>query len=278
MSTTNNSLDAVKGKLADLTAKVNASDTAVKEIRQAILDKGVSVTADTTLAELPDKIREIFVMTTTESSPVGEIIAFMGEICPKHYVACDGAEYPIGTYPLLEKFFVSQFGSVDYFGGDGEATFAVPDLRGEFLRGTGENSHENQGSGEKVGTHQPATNIPNFQNYQNRTIGVDVGPIGWNASDTCDKCICDSGTGRWYKDIGITVNNSTAGAVNYLTTRPTNTSVLYCIKYEPTYATGSGGGESTEEPPMTDTDMREILEYIFATDDSGTTESEVKTV
>ena len=273
MSTTNNSLDAVKGKLADLTAKVHASDTAVKEIRQAILDKGVSVTADTTLAELPDKIREIFVMTTTESSPVGEIIAFMGEICPKHYVACDGTEYPIGTYPLLEKFFVTQFGSVDYFGGDGEATFAVPDLRGEFLRGTGENSHENQGNGEKVGVHQHATEVPNHQNYQNKTIGVDVGPAGWNAADTADKSTVVPGT-RWYKDIGIQLTSSASpGSTNYLTTRPTNTSVLYCIKYEPTYATGSGGGESTEEPPMTDTDMREILEYVFATE-----ESEVKTV
>lgn len=278
MSTTNNGLDAVKGKLADLTAKVNASDTAVKEIRQAILDKGVSVTADITLAELPDKIREIFVMTTTESSPVGEIIAFMGEMCPRHYVACDGMEYLIGTYPLLEKFFVSQFGSVNYFGGDGETTFAVPDLRGEFLRGTGENGHENQGGGADVGVHQNGTELPSFQNYQDKTIGVDVGSAGWNVIHTADKCILVTGTTRWYNDIGVRINNNAPGATNYLTTRPTNTSVLYCIKYEPTYATGSEGGGSTEEPPMTDTDMREILEYVFTTDDSNTTESEVKTV
>lgn len=277
MPSTTATIDDVTKKITDIAAKTQHTDAAVKEIRKAILEKGVSVLADTTLDELPDKIREIFVMKTTESSPVGEIIAFMGQTAPEHYLICDGATYAIGSYPLLEAFITTQFGSVDFFGGDGTNTFAVPDLRGEFLRGTGENGHENQGSGADVGVHQNGTELPNFQNYQNKTIGVDVGPAGWNVIHTADKLL-SIGTTRWYNDIGMRINNNVPGVTNYLTTRPTNTSVLYCIKYEPTYATGSEGGGSTEEPPMTDTDMREILEYVFTTDDSNTTESEVKTV
>ena len=61
-----------------------------------------------------------------EDTPVGHIISHMGTKAPKHYLICDGAEYDIDLYPNLAQHFKSEFGSVNYFGGDGETTFAVP--------------------------------------------------------------------------------------------------------------------------------------------------------
>lgn len=70
-------------------------------------------------------------------TPVGEIISYMGTISPPNYLICDGAEYQISDFPYLTHHFIENFGTVNYFGGDGKLTFAVPDLRGEFLRGMG---------------------------------------------------------------------------------------------------------------------------------------------
>ena len=68
-------------------------------------------------------------------SPIGTVISFMGTVAPEGYLACDGGEYAISAYPRLAGFIKEQFDSFEYFGGDGETTFAVPDLRNLFLRG-----------------------------------------------------------------------------------------------------------------------------------------------
>lgn len=165
-----------------------------------------------------------------EDTPVGHIISHMGTVAPKHYLICDGTEYNIMDYPYLAQHFIDQFGSVNYFGGDGSTTFCVPDLRGEFLRGTG-TALRNTGSGGDVGEHQEPTEIPSVNlspdNYiymaasgsacvRNQDISI-LSPA--NMEYTATK------NGTW----GI---NS---IVSMYTSRPTNTSVLYCIKYEPTY-------------------------------------------
>ena len=76
-------------------------------------------------------------------TPIGTIISYMGNNPPKDYLSCDGTVYNISDYQALADFINTEFGSYDFFGGDGTTTFAVPDLRGEFLRGTGTNSHTN---------------------------------------------------------------------------------------------------------------------------------------
>ena len=90
-------------------------------------------------------------------NPIGEIINFMGNSTPDYFLSCDGTVYNISDYPYLAEHFKTEFGSYNYFGGNGTTTFAVPDLRGEFLRGTGTNGHSNEGSGADVGVHQAAT-------------------------------------------------------------------------------------------------------------------------
>ena len=140
----------------------------------------------------------------------------------------------------MVQHFTNEFGSVNYFGGDGTTTFAVPDLRGEFLRGSGTNSHANQGSGSNVGKHQDATeHIDLGVNTSEKSIWIDTSTprpgtdqvsIGKNDSEL--KLTTGSNTKGLYADL-----KTWDGATNqsHYTSRPTNTSVLYCIKYEPTY-------------------------------------------
>jgi len=63
------------------------------------------------------------------STPLGVPIPFMTDMLPAGYLKADGSTYNIADYPKLGAAFGNTYG------GDGTTTFAVPDLRGYFLRG-----------------------------------------------------------------------------------------------------------------------------------------------
>lgn len=177
-----------------------------------------------------------------EDCPVGNIIALMGNTAPKHYLACDGTEYNIEDYPYLSQFIKDEFESFNHFGGDGVTTFAVPDLRGEFLRGTGTNSHLNQGSGANVGEHQDGTSFTPIESSS--ASGVWTSGYDENVIDADFKVM----RSNWRQISSSIQNNSSDTTIARMTSRPTNTSVLYCIKYEPTYflQVGSSTVDMTE--------------------------------
>lgn len=166
-------------------------------------------------------------------TPTGTLISFMGKTAPTGYLACDGTEYNIADYKNLADFIKEQFGTVNNFGGDGETTFAVPDLRGEFIRGTGTNGHENQGSGADVGVHQDATEVTHVLPWQtglyyyagehdNKTYGI----YSFKNNDGVPKQRKISKRGVVHS---TSTDNYSMDAAYY--TRPTNTSILYCIKF-----------------------------------------------
>ena len=160
------------------------------------------------------------------SNMTGAIMAFMLVTAPDGWLACDGSIYNIADYSNLANLFEAQFGAKNYFGGDGVTTFAVPDLQGEFLRGTGTNSHTNQGSGANVGVHQDGTVHVDVYRDSN-TIGVcDNGSGSANPSNQ------DWVAGRlYYNPAASSQHSKSATSRGSFTSRPTNTSVLYCIKY-----------------------------------------------
>ena len=65
-----------------------------------------------------------------EDTPIGHIMTYIGTSAPKHYLECDGSEYNISDYPYLANHILKEFGSVNYYGGDGVTTFAVPKIEG----------------------------------------------------------------------------------------------------------------------------------------------------
>lgn len=171
----------------------------------------------------------------TGFTPVGSIIPYMGNVSPRNYLACDGSVVNISDYPELADFFETQFHTKNYFGGDGITTFAVPDLRGEFLRGTGTNSHENQGSGTSVGTHQNATesNAIGYSTESGVKYTTFSAPSNrWAGYVNADSQLGTQKAGNWISTYG-----GTTGSLRYdaYTSRPTNTSVLWIIAVKDLY-------------------------------------------
>lgn len=106
-------------QLPTLTSSAFYSNTKliVEEIAQPVINN-INYTLD-----------DINNQTNIEDTPIGHIISFMGTKAPDHYLICDGSEYNITDYQKLADFINDQFGSYNYFGGNGTTTFAVPDLR-----------------------------------------------------------------------------------------------------------------------------------------------------
>lgn len=183
----------------------------------------------------------------SDATPVGTVIAFMGTTAPQNFLICDGSVYNIADHLLLANHFKAQFGSYNYFGGDGTTTFAVPDLRNEFLRGY--HGEIDSISGE-IGKHQDATQIPHLYN-NNYGSGLGLGLNNTDASKGSDNTtvsprktdtieIANYGFFQLNGQI-----NTSAKPVRSFTSRPTNVAVLYCIKAENTSSVvvRNGSGE-----------------------------------
>ena len=65
---------------------------------------------------------------------VGEVITFAGDFCPSGYLKANGTVLPIADNANAALFTV--LGTT--FGGDGQSTFALPNLVGAAVAGTGE--------------------------------------------------------------------------------------------------------------------------------------------
>ena len=193
----------------------------------------VDMTVALTAAELQE-IKNAFVMKAPvqyAANPTGCIIQMMGVTAPLGYLACDGTIYNIADYQNLANYFTAQFGSANNFGGDGTTTFAVPDLRGEFLRGTGTNSHSDGGNGANVGVHQTPTGHVEVVLNQGKYFGPshDESDTSRLGATNIDKILVTrSETNTPYLTCSFGSDGSSA---ELYASRPTNTSVLYCIKY-----------------------------------------------
>lgn len=169
-----------------------------------------------------------------DGNPVGTVISFLGQTAPKDYLACDGAEYSIGDYPALAAFFQEQFGSANHFGGDGETTFAVPDMRNLFLRGYHGEAEERLSG--VVGARQEATEIPNIY-----SLMASSGTLEWAKNDRNSnnfvkkpdiKIRPASRTDYIEPTADYTISGDYKELVGFeaYTARPVNMAVLYCIK------------------------------------------------
>ncbi|GAD24727.1 phage tail protein [Acidovorax sp. MR-S7] len=63
---------------------------------------------------------------------VGELMLFGGSFCPQYWLPADGRLMSIAQYQVLYALLGATYG------GDGQTTFALPDLRGRAAVGTGQ--------------------------------------------------------------------------------------------------------------------------------------------
>jgi len=91
--------------------------------------------------------------------PPGTIIAFAGAIPPPGWLLCDGMPRSSKDYPSLFDAIKQYWGSGSGNGGSvdiasGPLDFNVPDLRGQFLRGSSPNSKVDPEGPRQVGSYQ----------------------------------------------------------------------------------------------------------------------------
>ncbi len=165
---------------------------------------------------------------------IGQIVGYMGTVVPDNFLECDGSILNISDYPHLAEHFEDEFGSSNYFGGDGSMTFALPDLRGEFLRGST--------STVSPGTHQDAS-LPNIKGRLvpnlNATSTIRILGGGGGAitiSGSSGKHAYVSAINGSYNvansDLVFDASRYSSVYQNGAEARPTNTSVLYVIRYK----------------------------------------------
>ena len=137
--------------------------------------------------------------------PVGTVIYYYGLVAPSGWFICDGTD-TTGTPDELSTHHPELYALLGN-------TNVLPDLRGEFLRGAGVNSHTNQGSGGNVGEHQNATGLKPQVEFAHDIVVINPDS---NIPGIAQGC---------YEH-----NNSTTYTRSGWTFRPTNTSLNIIIK------------------------------------------------
>lgn len=159
---------------------------------------------------------------------VGMIAPFGMSSVPTGWLACDGSTVSRTTYADLFTAIGTTWGA-----GDGSSTFALPDLEGAFLRGTGSHNTQNMSggadyAGPSVGSFESDQNQQHLHNFAH-------GP-GAGSENTI---ILSSASGRDSSDIMTSVDASVGdrGSTKGVQfqggdeARPFNAGVKYCIKY-----------------------------------------------
>lgn len=160
--------------------------------------------------------------TMYADSPIGSILPYGGTTAPSGWMICNGASLLRTDYAELFAVIGTAFGSAD------STHFNIPDLRGEFLRGAGTNSHSGQGNGGSVGTHQNATGIDSFITEQTtHRLVAGYGEQNRNSTVNADASTRSGLIGCAYQKVEQSITDV---YVDRCFVRPTNTSVNYIIK------------------------------------------------
>jgi microcystin-dependent protein len=156
---------------------------------------------EVTLAKLVTAVQQALV-------PAGAVQAFAMNSAPSGWLAADGSDVSRVTYADLFTAIGTTYGA-----GDGSTTFALPDLRGYFVRGSGTN-----GDGTAAGT---------FGAKQADELKAHTHVVGSRVNATA------FGTGIVAASNSPTVNgaNNSTESTGGTETRPKNISMLYCIKF-----------------------------------------------
>lgn len=142
--------------------------------------------------------------------PAGTVSYFAYFPVPSDWLVCNGAALSRTTYGALFAFIGTTYGA-----GDGSTTFNIPDLRGEFIRGS--DSGRGVDSGRATGTAQ-AGQMPNHAHSvavssstaggANRAAGSNGALLGYNGESAAQ-----------------------GGTENGSENRPRNVAMLPCIKF-----------------------------------------------
>lgn len=97
---------------------------------------------------------------------LGEIRLFAGSFAPVGWAFCNGQQLAISEYDALFALIGTTYG------GNGQTTFAVPDLRGRWPVGTGSAPHGSVILGEQGGSEQVTLTVQQIPNHTHVPLGA----------------------------------------------------------------------------------------------------------
>lgn len=189
-----------------------------QEIRNVLIEAGLTPDHEN-LTQLHEAIEILIAAGITPGVEPGSVIYIANNSAPSGYLKANGALISRATYANLFAAIGTTFGA-----GDGSTTFALPDLRGEFMRGWDDSRGIDSGRA--------------FGSSQSHGIEQGTFQVRWDAGGSP---IVQAVSGSVTKqDFGsaITVNGSATGRPitevkvgNATETRPRNIALLACIKF-----------------------------------------------
>lgn len=189
------------------------------------------------LADVIDKAAarsNLSVYSKTEAdqiNPAGAIGWFAQSSAPTGWLKANGALVSRTTYSRLFAAIGTLFGT-----GDGSTTFALPDLRGEFVRGwddgRGVDTGRTLGSFQSDATAPPKTTTPSQLHADGSTGamngGVNPSRVGFARVSNADEGVTASGNDAAGSGTQMDILNVVTGDAE---TRPRNRALLVCIRY-----------------------------------------------
>lgn len=170
----------------------------------------ISGSAVTLAGDAASALQAVTLQQVQAFMPPGAVLPFARTTAPTGWLKCNGQLVSRATYPGLFSAIGTTFGA-----GDGSTTFAMPDLRGEFVRGLDDGRGVD--SGRTLGGFQDGQ-MPAHSHNVSTQAGTNAGS---NLAQT-DRGAYDYNQPRPTSTAGGTSNNSE--------NRPRNIAMLYCIK------------------------------------------------
>jgi microcystin-dependent protein len=187
----------------------------------------ISIEADPTLAQGYIKVNGTTAATLTASGivsggvPAGAVLPFAMNTAPAGWLAADGDEVSRTDYAALFSAVGTTYGA-----GDGSTTFALPDLRGYFVRGSGTN-----GDGTAAGTF--GAKQPDALQGHHHQLGTTAATVRSTQAGSSNATAAATATqGLLVDRAGAVIADGTNGTPRTASeTRPANIAMLYCIKF-----------------------------------------------
>lgn len=150
---------------------------------------------------------------------IGSVIICSSQIVPSGYLECNGALLSRTTYAKLFDAIGTTFGA-----GDGSTTFAIPDLRGEFIRGW--DNGRGIDAGRAIGTKQGDAIRNITGSVAQRVMGITSGSGAISVTSTASSLYGGGGGTGGILSFDASLQVPTASE-----NRPRNVSFMFCIKY-----------------------------------------------
>jgi len=186
---------------ADVANKVNANNgthTGTTSVQTLAVSVAASVPTPTAAAHAT---RKDYVDARL---PAGFVSAFAGGTVPSGWLECNGASIAVASYPALHA-------AIGYTYGGSGASFNLPDLRGEFIRGWAHDRGGHLDFGRALGSLQT-----DELKAHTHTVNYAAGYSGSPGTTLSGMAGAPS-----------TQNTSSTGGTE---TRPRNVALMYCIK------------------------------------------------